>query len=137
MPREERRKSKTWGLPPGTPVYVGRQRTEEVGITVIDYNADTFDEKELTCAEDCVPFRDRPTVTWINVDGLHEIDVIEKVGKAFDLHPLILEDIANTSQRPKVEDYSNCLYVVLQMFSHHATPRAACAAWVPTTCSTP
>ncbi len=66
-----------------------------------------------------MPFRDRPTVTWINVDGLHQVDLIEKIGKAFDLHPLILEDIANTNQRPKMEEYSNCLYVVIQMFSHH------------------
>jgi magnesium transporter len=119
MRTTRRKRSEKRGLPPGTPVYVGEERAESVRITVIDYNAETFEQKDLQRAEECVPFRDRPTVTWINVDGLHEVDVIEKIGKAFDLHPLILEDIANTNQRPKLEDYANCLYVVIQMFSHH------------------
>ena len=119
MAKARKLRSQKRGLPPGTPIYLGRQRTEDVRVTVIDYNADTFDEKELESAEECAPFRDRPTITWINVDGLREIDVIEKIGKAFDLHPLILEDIANTNQRPKLEEYANCLYVVIQMFSHH------------------
>jgi magnesium transporter len=117
--QNHKRRSKKRGLPPGTPVYVGLHRTDPVRITVIDYNAESFDEKELEAPEECVPFRDRPTVTWINVEGLHKVDVIEKIGKVFDLHPLILEDITNTNQRPKLEEYSNCLYVVIQMFSHH------------------
>jgi magnesium transporter len=54
-------------------------------------------------------------VTWINVDGLHQVDVLEKLGNCYGLHSLVLEDILTTDQRPKMEDYGNYLYVVLQM----------------------
>ena len=57
--------------------------------------------------------------TWINVDGLHNIETIEKIGKNFELHPLILEDILNTGQRPKCEDYEQCLFVVLKMLTYN------------------
>jgi len=60
----------------------------------------------------CFPFKDTPTVTWINIDGLHQVDIIEKLGKHFSLHPLILEDIVSTEQRPKMEDFENYIFVI-------------------------
>jgi len=66
-------------------------------------------------AEECLAYKDKGGVTWINIDGLHEAEVLEKLGQAFGLHPLMLEDIANTEQRPKLEDYGDYLYVVVKM----------------------
>jgi len=106
------------GLPPGTLVHVGRKRTAAVRITVIDYNEDEFQERVVEDPSECAVFKERETVTWINVDGVHEMDVIEKIGACFDIHPLVQEDIANTGQRPKLEDYGDYLYAVLKMISH-------------------
>ena len=66
---------------------------------------------------ECFPFRDTETVTWINVDGLGNTGVIEDLGKCFTIHPLILEDILNTEQRPKMEDLETYIYLNLKMLS--------------------
>jgi magnesium transporter len=107
--------SKQKGLSPGTVVYIGEEKTAEVLITVIDYSKDEFQKKERVKAEDCLPFKDKDSITWINIDGVHNTEVIEKIGKIFDLHPLVMEDIGNTTQRPKVEDFENFTFVVLKM----------------------
>lgn len=113
-----RRHSKKAGLAPGTLVYTGEKKVESVGITVIDYDEQQVTEKRVGSVEECFPFKQTPTVTWINIDGLHEVQVIEKLGKAFDLHPLILEDVLSTGQRPKFEDYGNCIFIVLRMLRY-------------------
>ena len=111
-----KKRLKKVGLPPGTPVYVGEKKEERVKITVLDYDETQYQEKEMEKIEDCFPFKDTPTVTWINIDGIHRVDLIEKMGKNFGLHPLIQEDIVNTEQRPKIEDFGPYIYVVLRMF---------------------
>jgi magnesium transporter len=103
------------GLPPGTLVHVGEKKAEKVRIRIIDYDEAQFEEKEAKTVEECFPFKDTPTVTWINIDGLHDIEIIEKIGKHFGLHPLLLEDILNTEQRPKMEDHEDSLFIVLKM----------------------
>ncbi|MFB0564000.1 MAG: magnesium/cobalt transporter CorA [Candidatus Lokiarchaeia archaeon] len=110
-----KKSSKSAGLAPGTPVFIGDMKAEKVKITVIDYDESQFQEKYLKTVEECFPFKDKPTVTWINIDGVHDIEIIEKLGKRFDLHPLILEDIVNTGQRPKMEDFGSYIFVVLKM----------------------
>ena len=103
------------GLSPGTLAVNGKHTTGPVRITVIDYDADHFSEKQVADVEACFPFRDTETVTWINIDGLGNTEVIEKIGKYYHIHPLILEDILNTGQRPKMEDLDTYLYVNLTM----------------------
>ncbi len=109
------KKSQVIGLPPGTLMHIGEQKMEKVRITVIDYNEEHFEEKEIKSIEECFPFRDSPSVTWINIDGLHEADTIGKIGKHFNLHPLTLEDIINTDQRPKIEDNDDYIFFVMKM----------------------
>jgi magnesium transporter len=116
MPRLVRRKSKQKaGLVPGTLVYTGERKVEKVRISIIDYDETRLEEKEAETVEECFPFKDKPTVTWINIDGLHDLGLIEKIGKQFGLHPLVLEDIVNTGQRPKLEDFEDHVFVVLKM----------------------
>jgi len=81
----------------------------------MNYDPANMLEKQLPAIEASFPYRDTPPVTWINVDGLHEIDVIEKIGVHFGIHPLVLEDILNTGQRTKAEDFENYIYIVLKM----------------------
>ncbi len=124
MPRAK--KSKKVTLPPGTLVYTGEKKTEDVRITIMDYDESQFQEKEAKKVEDCFPFKDKPTVTWINIDGIHKLDIIEKIGTHFNLHPLVLEDIVNTAQRPKTEDFTDYIFVVLKMlqFDEHENKTA-------------
>ncbi len=75
---------KAVGLPPGTLVFVGEKRVEEVRITVIDYDETRFEEKEVKAVEECYPFKDKPTLTWVNVDGLHQVEVLEKLGESIE-----------------------------------------------------
>lgn len=110
-----KRRSKKAGLPPGTLVHIGEKKTERAKITIIDYDEAQFQEKEAKTIEECFPFKDEPTVTWINIDGIHEMAIIEKIGKHFGVHPLILEDIVNTGHRPKMEDLEDYIFVVLKM----------------------
>lgn len=118
MPRFVRKTAqRTAGLTPGTLVHIGEKRTEKVRISIIDYDETQLEEKEAKTVEECFPYKDKPTVTWINVDGIHDMDVVEKIGKHFGLHPLILEDIVNTEQRPKLEDFGSHIFVVLKMLS--------------------
>ena len=84
-------------------------------IRIIDYDKTHFEEKEAKDVEECFPFKDKPTVTWINIDGIDRVDVIEKIGKHFNLHPLALEDIVNTGQRPKMEDFLGYILLILKM----------------------
>jgi magnesium transporter len=107
--------SKQKGLSPGTVVYIGEEKTAEVKISVIDYNENEFIKREGVKEEDCFPFKEKDSITWINIDGIHNTDIIENIGKYFDLHPLVMEDIGNTTQRPKVEDFENYVFVVLKM----------------------
>ncbi len=113
-----KRAAKKTGLPPGTPVYVGERKDEKVRISVLDYDEVQCQEKEIKDVEECFLFKDTSTVTWINVDGIHQVDIIQKIGKHFGLHPLIQEDIVNTEQRPKMEDFGSYIYIALKMIYH-------------------
>ncbi|MBN2012866.1 magnesium/cobalt transporter CorA [candidate division KSB1 bacterium] len=116
-----RKSSKKVGLAPGTLIHVGEQKVEKPRIRVIDFDETHHQEMELQNVEDSFPFKDSPTVTWLNIDGLHDISIIEKIGTHFDIHPLVLEDILHTSQRPKLEDYDHYIYIVLKMIHYKAS----------------
>ncbi|MFA5271468.1 MAG: magnesium/cobalt transporter CorA [Candidatus Omnitrophota bacterium] len=90
-----------------------------VKITVIDYDENNFQQKEVTSIEECSVYRDKPTVTWINVEGVHRPDTLEKLANCFGLHPLILEDISDVDQRPKMEDMDDYLFMVFKMLSYN------------------
>jgi magnesium transporter len=115
MARFVKRRSTKAGLPPGTLIHIGARKAEEPKITIIDYDETHFQERELRTIEECFVFKDQPTVTWINIDGLHRIEILEKLGECYGFHPLVLEDILNTDQRPKIDDHGDYLYVVLKM----------------------
>ena len=115
MPRLIMKRSQKIGLPPGTLVHIGEEKVENTKITILDYDEAQFEEKQAKTIEECFPFKDKPTVTWINIDGIHDVEIIEKLGGQFGLHLLLLEDIVNTEQRPKMEDYGDYIFIVLKM----------------------
>ena len=121
MPRFFKRTTKKAGLSPGVWIHTGEQKMEEATISIINFDPENLTEKELQSIEETYPHKESAPVTWVNISGLHDMDIIEKVGRHFDIHPLTLEDIVNTAQRPKVEDFENYLYVVLKMLSFDET----------------
>ena len=108
------------GLTPGTLVYTGEQKVEHTRIKVICYDSEGLEEKELDTIEEAYPYLERDRITWLNIDGLHEIDIIEKLGKKCEFHALALEDIVNTSQPPKMDDFEKYLVVIIKMLSWQA-----------------
>jgi magnesium transporter len=106
------------GLAPGSLVFIGNKKLENIRVRLIDFDKDSLNEQELKDIMQGSKYKDTNTVTWINIDGLHDSDHISKVGNAFDLHTLLLEDILNTGQRPKMEEFDNCLFIVLKMLQY-------------------
>ena len=110
------KRSKKTGLSPGTLIHIGENRTETVEVTLFNYAGARCDEQAVTNPNELQPPADE-SVTWINVGGVHKIDVLETFGKQFGLHPLLLEDIANTDQRPKLDDYEAYVFLVVKMLA--------------------
>jgi magnesium transporter len=112
-----KKQSKKVGLSPGSMIHIGEKKVSEVQISVIDYDKENLSARKLKKIEQVFPFKKTPTVTWLNISGLHEIKILEKLGKSFDIHPLVMEDILNTDQRPKVEVFEDYIFIVLKMLS--------------------
>ena len=113
-----RKATKKAGLPPETMVHVGEKKTDRVKITLIDYDAETFEEKALSTPQECSAYRDAPTMTWINVHGVHGVEEIRGIGECFGLHPLVLEDIVNTQQRTKMDEFKDYIFLVMKIISY-------------------
>jgi magnesium transporter len=84
-------------------------------ILLIDYNETNFTREQLSTPEDCTPHLDTESVSWVDVQGLGSEDILKRLGKVFDLHPLVLEDVVNVPQRPKIEDYEDQLVFITRM----------------------
>jgi len=103
------------GDAPGSRGYSGSPKVEKVRLTYIDYSPENLTESEDASLADCLALHEAPTTTWLNVYGLHGAEVLAALGERWNLHPLVMEDIVNTHQRPKVEDYGDYLFIVCRM----------------------
>jgi len=103
------------GLAPGTPVLVSDEGPCQTSMFLFDYDAENVRETAIQKVEECLPFKELPTVTWLNITGLADATIVEEIGKQFGLHPLTMEDILSTGQRPKMEEFDSYIYIVLKM----------------------
>lgn len=110
--------SDTAGLAPGTVIYVGEKNTRNLCIDVLSYDKSSYEYKTNISIVELLSLNATQKFTWISVNGLNHTEAIEKIGKNFKLHPLILEDIANTHQRPKIDEFEDYMYVVLKILSY-------------------
>jgi magnesium transporter len=101
------------GTPPGTLTEHKTESKIPLTIHLIDYRGDELIEKELATAEECHEFLHRDSITWIHIQGTNDLETLNDLGKLFNLHPLALEDISNAGQRPKVEEYSDQLFIIM------------------------
>lgn len=111
------------GLPPGTLQYVGRETNAQVVVTVLEYNEFDYSETRHTDVEAEMLNVRNGMVRWINVEGVHNTELVEKIGKIYDIHPLTLEDIVNTNQRPKFEEYEKYLVNIMKMIYEEENPK--------------
>jgi magnesium transporter len=117
--KKRRNHSHKRGLPPGSLVYVGKERQDDVKITVIDYNKEHIEERDISKVQQCYPYLRTSNVTWINISGIHDVNLVEKIGEEFGLHPLLLEDILNSDHRPKLSHLDQHLLVILKRLYVH------------------
>jgi magnesium transporter len=117
MSRLLKKRSKKAGLAPGTLIHIGAQQTGSTKVELIEYDPGHLERRNLSSLNECAVPQPAPTVTWINVDGVSEVEVLRHFGECFGIHPLVLEDILATDQRPKAEDYGDYLYVVVKMLA--------------------
>lgn len=105
----------TIGQAPGTLIYTGKKTVEKISLESFSYNEDELDRKESQNLDDCTAILKDQRVNWLNVDGLHNTELINEVGKNFELHPLLLEDVLNVEQRPKYEAFDQYLFFTIKM----------------------
>jgi magnesium transporter len=102
---------------PGTIEFIGERKAGPIKLQVMDYDLTHFEERELSSAEETFPYKLSPRPSWINIDGLHDTETVRKIGTEYEIHPLVLEDIVHTRQRPKLVDYDDYIYLVFKMLS--------------------
>ncbi|MBI1948690.1 MAG: magnesium/cobalt transporter CorA [Deltaproteobacteria bacterium] len=123
MTTRQEHQTQKLNLPPGSLVHIGQRLVEAPRITAIEYVDDAYSCRELSGNIDEVlqtvrAFPDRKSVLWLNIDGIHEAKTVEAIGKAFSLHPLIREDVMNTELRPKLDEYDDCVFIVIKMLDY-------------------
>ncbi|WP_242132881.1 magnesium/cobalt transporter CorA [Aestuariivivens marinum] len=114
---------KKLGQIPGSIIYTGERAKEKLFIEVFDYNKDQYIEKELQTVEESFDFKLSDSTTWINLNGLNHVSAIETLGENYNLHPLVLEDIVNISQRPKIDEHEGYLFIVVKMLYYDSNER--------------
>lgn len=121
MPQAMKKRSRKAGLPPGTLMYLGEKTGAATRMSLLHYHGQQVVEKEIQAVQECAPFINQPGVCWINVVGVHDVEKLAPFGAIFNLHPLVLEDVLNTDQRPKLEDYGDYIYIVLRQLKRANT----------------
>ncbi len=109
------KRKKKVGAPPGSLLYVGEEIGEEQSFDIVDYTQESLEEAEATDIDGLLSYQEEQTTTWINVNGLGNVERIGELGKRFGLHPLLIEDVLNTEHRPKFEHHGDHLFLTLKM----------------------
>jgi magnesium transporter len=118
VPRFYKKREENRGLAPGSLVFIGEKKTEALRVRLFEYDDQTLAEETLHEVGRVRGLTDTDTIKWINVDGLHDTEAIREIGEEFGLHPLLLEDVLNTGQRPKLEEFEDTLFVVVKMLRY-------------------
>lgn len=122
--KKKKRASSKVGLPPGSVIHIGEKKIEQTKVSLTEFNAEKCSVQELKSVEEIMPFINTPEVTWINICGLHETDVIKQIGEKFNIHPLVIEDILNTETRPKIEMTDNYIFATMKLLNFNPTGKS-------------
>jgi magnesium transporter len=120
MAAVSKRRKKPAGSSPGSVVYVGVEKNTPVKVTRVRYSGDGYEASRIVDPSECRPDSSWPGVDWFTVDGVHNVDILKTVGANFGLHPLVVEDIGNTTQRPKLEGFDGYYFLAAKMITYEA-----------------
>ena len=123
-PKRQRRRSRKAGLPPGTLVHIGEARVGPVTLQFMLFNGEGCVEPSLANLDELPALLNDNQICWVNVSGIHDLSLIERLGALFQLHPLVQEDIVNTEQRPKGEDYGTYGFIVVKNLTYAVQERS-------------
>lgn len=115
MTTVSKRRKRPAGASPGSVVYVGADKTTPVTVSCIQYSADRYDAPRVVSPKECRPVPTASGVTWFTIDGVHDVEIVKTIGENFGLHPLVVEDIGNTTQRPKLEGFDGYYFLATKM----------------------
>ena len=118
MPYRLKYKSSKIGAAPGALVYVGEQRIEKTRIRLVQYSSGKIEEYDIQPLDLVFPPIKRSDFTWINLAGIHDVNLVDRISRHFDIHPLTVEDILNTAHRPKYEVFDQHSYIVFKMLHY-------------------
>ena len=114
MPKARKNASYKSGLAPGSLIHIGDIHHDSTQITLVDYSEEHCEKRLLSSIDEALQYRDQDSITWVTIEGLADASIVESIGEHFNIHPLVLEDILNTHQRPKLEEHEDYLYIVLK-----------------------
>jgi magnesium transporter len=109
------------GLPPGTVIHTGKERKEKVTISIIEFSNGQLREYQADSVDDCSPPAAEGITKWVHVNGVHDVEIVQKICDFYKVHPLIIEDIPSVGQRPKLEIMASGVYIVLRNYSLEMT----------------
>jgi len=118
--RSHAKVSRKAGAPPGTLVHIGERQIDKVRLTLVTYDPLTIAERQVNTLDEALGLCTGDRLTWLNIDGIHDIELIGRLGRYFNIHPLTQEDILNTTHRPKFEEFDHYAYIVLKMLRYDA-----------------
>ena len=107
------------GLPPDEWYFRGNKKIDEVLLRVIDFDPNNLEENAVKTVKEVLKYQDKDTVTWFNVDGLHNIEIMEEIVKGFQLDKLVIANVMDTQTRPRVQEFSNCIFLSIKMLQHN------------------
>ncbi|MFC1527197.1 magnesium/cobalt transporter CorA [Candidatus Neomarinimicrobiota bacterium] len=115
MSRFIKKHKKEIGVSPDELLFRGEKKIDEVLLRIIDFDANNLDENAVNTVSDVIKYQEKDSVTWFNVDGLHNSTIMEEVARGFKLENIILADVMNTDMRPKIQEYNNCIFISIKM----------------------
>lgn len=118
MYRHLKNRVKKTGLSPGSLIPIGEQPQHPITLSIIEYSETEYIEKENASIQECIDCIEKPTMTWIQVHGVYDSSMIASIGSRFKLHPLVMEDVLNTSQRPKIDIYGEQVFIVSRLLQY-------------------
>ncbi len=118
------------GLPPGTVIHTGVDRTEEVTINVMEFSKGQIREYDADCIDDCAPPPSKDITKWVHVKGVHDVEIVKQICDYYGVHPLVVEDIPSIGQRPKLEIMASGVYIVLRAYDINPKDDGFCSEQV-------
>lgn len=119
MARFVKKQKQEIGLAPDALYFRGKKKIDKVLLKLIDFDANSLEESAVETVKEVIKYLEKDTVTWFNVDGLHNEAIMEEISKGFNIDRIILADVMDTNSRPKVHEYPNCIFLSIKMLQQN------------------